>query len=158
MNFTDKVCAMTATELIMAMVSGLRNKHINLDMSIVAQIRDQKKYGDATTSTTIEILGYDPFNWDKITDKTQRKWAIYSSGCTSKDDWFYENYENAINLLRSGNIVQYNDRARIVGMPEIPLPLKKGVIAEYLWNVQEYQLRLWEKLAYSLIETKKPVK
>ena len=158
MNFTDKVCAMTATELIMAMVSGLRNKHVNLDMSIVAQFRDQKKYGDATTSTTIEILGYDPFDWEKIKDKTDRKKSIYTEEYTSRDDWFYENYENAINLLRSGNIVQYNDRARIVKMPEIPLPLKKGVVAEYLWDVQEYQLRLWEKLAYSLIETKKSIK
>lgn len=141
MKFEQKVRSMTASEIIMAMVEGLRKRHVAIDMGTFGAARENGKticYGCAATNTICEIAGV-VFTPRSIggTDARARK--------VDAEEDFLVPFELAIDSLRRGWVGGYNAIARVLGIAEItpsslPLP---GLINDYT----EEDLQAYERLA-----------
>lgn len=136
MTFTDKVRSMSAKEIIMAMVNGLRKRHTEIDMNDWGRINDQGTcFGCAATNCIIEI------------DGTKDNLFNYSE---SKTRLFFENivgdFEDAIDSLRRGNIEWYNGYATVGHFAQISNPnsIELPILTD---EYTEADLLIYEQLA-----------
>ena len=112
-SFKEKVQSMTAKEIIMAMVEGLQNPSIKVDMDTFGSVKGGICFGCAATNTVCKISGkvFDGYNiWDVI----DRGILI-----NSNPD-FLDSFESAIDALRHGGTTDvYNSYAKDVGFATI---------------------------------------
>ena len=144
MNFEQKVKSMSAHDIIMAMVDGLRNPDINVHMSNYGCARNGICYGCAATVTVMKIgnVIFDKTNIN-IEKHTQLIDCSYS---------FLSNFEEAIDSLRRGSIGIYNRRAKQYGFATIKnghFPLFRERIELPVLNTDDYKenLHFYEALA-----------
>ena len=103
-NFKERVQAMSAKEIIMAMVNGLKNPATDVvDMGTFGEVNDYICYGCAATNTICNIAGVT--NLKPIFDCH----TYMSFG--SRNVTFLYIFESAINYLRQGDIGGYNNYA-----------------------------------------------
>lgn len=132
MDFKEKVQSMSSDEIIMAMVEGLRNPMVNINMdtygsvltssSFLGLFKKQTCYGCAATNAVCQISGV-KLDVNSIDTEFKRSRAIDSpSG-------FLHSFEFAINELRKGRIDLYNCYAEDCGFAKIK---NKGFILPYL--------------------------
>lgn len=110
--FKQTVQQMTAKEIIMAMVNGLEKEHVKVNMDTYGGFRNGVCYGCAATNAICEIAGV-TFDDPQILSTDGRARFI------STDYDFIDNFECAINHLRSGYIEDYNEMAKYIGIAEI---------------------------------------
>lgn len=114
----EKLKALSAKEIIMAMVNGLRNRHTEIDMSSFGKIVGQVFFGCAATNCIIEITKLKPEEEIRIS-------------CENYSELFVK-FESAIDYLRKGGICGFNsiwDYAQIVD-PYIYLPTLENYYTE----------------------------
>lgn len=105
-KFKQKVQSMTADEIIMAMVNGLKAEHVKVNMNTYGEVRPNGKptcYGCAATNAIAEISGI-KFTPENIYRPTE---------ALKTDRYFLWDFEMAINHLRRGRVDDYNSFARI---------------------------------------------
>lgn len=122
MDFKEKVQSMSSDEIIMAMVEGIRNPQVNLDMGTFGDVvttssffglfKKETCYGCAATNTICQISGV-KLNTQTIDSDWKRSKAVNSP--TS----FLRYFEYAINELRKGRVGLYNNYARDLGFARI---------------------------------------
>jgi len=112
LSFTEKVQSMSAKEIIMAMVQGLRDPKVRVNMSYFGGSANDICYGCAATNTICEISGkvFTPYN---INNTLQRSEFI------GVDFDFLKCFEHAINYLRIANLYEYNRVALAIGIATI---------------------------------------
>jgi hypothetical protein len=108
-SFKDIVTSMSAAEIIMAMVNGLKNPYTVVDMRTYGQIKMVNKrqvcYGCAATNTICAIAG-------ELIDVSREGRCMYGGP-------FLMKFEAAINALRTGDITWYNFLAGPLGIQTI---------------------------------------
>ena len=132
----EKIKKMTAAEIIMAMVEGLRNPVTEIDMDTYGEVRKNGKmkcYGCAATNTIAKIAGLDNkwlvknlVNREKTTRGVTGFSRINYNVETTVAD-FIDDFEYAINVLRKGNVDGYNYWVGTIGVATI-----KDLPDEYL--------------------------
>ena len=141
-NFKEKVQAMSAKEIIMAMVEGLRNPVTKINMGTYGEVDDGVCYGCAATNAICKIgkisldefLKIDPCN------------SMQGFTKNLDDRKFIDYFENAINYLRRNYIREYNAYADIIGIAKIVIT--DGHILPYLDDgYTEEDLQKYVKLA-----------
>lgn len=112
-KFEDIVRRMTAKEIIMAMVDGLKNPAVNVDMSTFGSydIYNKACYGCAATNAICKISNH-VLTFSEIDNKNR---AI----TVNSDYSFLHAFERAIDNLRKGDILRYNNTASIIGIATI---------------------------------------
>jgi hypothetical protein len=109
-DFKEIVQAMSAKEIIMAMVNGLKKPYTIIDMSTFGSENFFGDcYGCAATNAICEIYGTIP---------GEMKCGFSESGISS-DILFVSRFEFAIDHLRLGDVISYNRIARLAGFAEI---------------------------------------
>lgn len=127
----DKLVSLSAKEIIMAMVNGLRKKHTNIDMTTYGRVVSGVCYGCAATNCIIEATGIDPFEEICIT-----------SNLGSSKGILYK-FESAVDSLRKGCVSDFNS---IWNYAEIYR--SEGLCLPYLYSCYtEYELEQYERLA-----------
>lgn len=124
-NFAATVRAMSAKEIILAMVESLQNPVTVINMGTfgyteTADTEDTICYGCAATNTICKIAGIDNkkdflYYWDEAFCD----WS-YDKLATNYD--FMYSFERAINYLRCGIIDLYNIEAKSIGIAVIKCP------------------------------------
>lgn len=114
MNFEEKVQSMSGSEIILAMVSGLKKRHVAIDMSTLGfwDARSNICYGCAATNAICEISGK-TFAGHNINTANFRAGFI---GCSTD---FIVDFELAIDNLRLGDIFGYNAWASSIGVAKM---------------------------------------
>lgn len=113
MVFKEKVQSMTAKEIIMAMVNGLKKEHVKVDINTFGCVEDDVCYGCAATNAICEISGK-VFTADNIKGWQNRGFFIGRENIN-----FVAGFETAIDVLRSLNIYYYNRIAEEYGFATI---------------------------------------
>lgn len=150
-SFEEIVRAMSAKEIIMAMVNGLKNPSTKINMDTFGYSKHNWFthgfglkpicHGCAATNAICQIAGV-KFTPDDIAETWTRSSAINSSIT------FLNLFESAIDELRKGNIFQYNllasrgKFAKIKNVTEISLPRLEN-------NFSKKQLKVYEELAFT---------
>lgn len=144
MMFEEQVRSMTGKEIMQAMIDGLTNPKIRIDMSSYGDVKFEPSFvffkrtvcvGCAATNTICNIAKT-TFNKESIATRTSR-----SSHINCSYD-FLSTFEFAIDCLRKGNIEQYNDFARKIDISEISVlnkHLPELTTTEYKENLHFYQ-------------------
>lgn len=141
MNYTElekKVKSMSAHDIIMAMVDGLRSPRTVIDMSTFGSIRMGICFGCAATNAILHIMDVDKEKEvvDHILECESQAYSLLVLG----------QFENAIDCLRRDRVDLYNRYAMNGGFaPITPIPGQ-----ELPWlgdNYTENQLKEYEKLA-----------
>jgi len=115
-TFEEKVRAMSAKEIIMAMVEGLRNPVVKVNMYTFGESHiDGTCYGCAATNAICKISGL-VFTNNSIGSMAYRSRYI---GC---DFDFLDCFESAIDSLRCGNLDYYNECADVINIAKILNP------------------------------------
>lgn len=150
-TFEQRVKAMTAPNIILAMVRGLRRQWVKVDMNSYGHAVNGTCYGCAATNAVCEIAKKS-FPPDSILDTEVR--AMFVNSDFDFMDWF----ESAINVLRKGDVESYNRAAGRIGIAKIVLPASFPKLP-YLHSYDlEENLPAYEALAkaqYSRAEDKK---
>jgi len=114
-NFKEKVQAMSAKEIIMAMVNGLKKQHVNVDMLTFGYVKNGICYGCAATNAICEINGI-PFSNSSISEFPDRVKFLFSDIPEDQSTLGYEEFlmkfEVAIDKLRRGRTYEYNQLAK----------------------------------------------
>ena len=118
MTFEQKVKSMTAKEIIMAMVEGLRNPTTEISMSCYGQVIEGVCYGCAATNTICNIGGYAVEDLISYSTKSNSFLSTISREDLTQGE-FVGVFEEAINDLRLGEISSYNLRAERHGFATI---------------------------------------
>ena len=112
-DFKNKVCSLSAKEIILAMVNGLKNKHVEIDISTFGKVidSDPKKdspvfYGCVATNCIIEINDGVIHNLNGT--RKERYLSVHPNDIQGR---FVMYFETAIDALRKGDIYEYNIRA-----------------------------------------------
>ena len=116
MTFEQKVKSMTAKEIIMAMVEGLRNPTTKIDMMTFGQVKNGVCIGCAATNTICNIGGY---TVKDIRNNTYGITRPVLSRTKMTQCHFVGYFEDAIDELRSGDILGYNLAAEEFGFATI---------------------------------------
>lgn len=114
-NFKEKVQSMTAKEIIMVMVEGLRNPVTEIDIHSFGDVRDGICYGCAATNVICKIGN---INEEEFLEVKPEGTMLYF-GKSEGEREFLDKFENAINSLRRGSICVYNMRAGDIGIATI---------------------------------------
>lgn len=102
----QKIKSMTAKEIILAMIDSLKNPVTKIEMSTFGYKERGICYGCAATNTICKLGDLDPHIELGEYDLFQgRGYVMYNK------DGFLDNFENAIDFLRQGDIESYNDIA-----------------------------------------------
>ena len=144
MNFEQKVKSMSAHDIIMAMVEGLKNPSIGIEMQSYGICKDNICYGCAATVTVMNIADV-TFNESTIKQDKHCKAVGSSFG-------FLASFEDAIDMLRRGNVKLYNIIAKHNGFATIKqwhIPILQKKIILPILNTEDYMynLRFYEALA-----------
>jgi hypothetical protein len=142
-NFEEVVRAMSAKEIIMAMVEGLKNPITEIDMDTYGRIARHDEsvcYGDAAANTICHIAGVTTQEFINGLQGHHNE----SYGEVNRE--FLESFELAIDYLRTGDIDTYNALARPINIAFIYNPC--GIELEPLYNdYTEEDLEAYVKLA-----------
>lgn len=142
--FEEQVRSMTGKEIMQAMIDGLTNPKIKVNMSSYGDVKSDPYFiffkrdicvGCAATNTICNIART-TFNKKSITTRTSRSSHI---DCSYN---FLLTFEFAIDCLRKGNIEQYNNLARKIDISEISVLnkyLPELTTTEYKENLHFYQ-------------------
>ncbi len=142
MNYAElekKIKSMTAHDIIMAMVEGLRQPRTVIDMDDFGYIKDSICYGCAATNAILHIMEAGD---EEAVDHVHGR-ASFAYGTLEK-------FELAIDQLRKGRVHLYNyyaelyDLAKIVPMPGLELPPLRN---NYMSRYKGKQLNEYVKLA-----------
>jgi hypothetical protein len=131
-HIEEKIIGLSAKEMIMAMVNGLRKRHVCIDMSTFGRKSNGVCFGCAATNALIEISG--------ISAEEAVDLSVFS--CKSV---IISDFETAIDSLRCGDIYFCNiylEFPEIVNPENIYLPI---LMDDYT----EDELQQYEKLANS---------
>ena len=111
-SISEKISSMTAKEIIMSMVEGLRNPTTEINMRTFGKVVDGVCFGCAATNTICKIGGYTTTNLLKV------------DGIASNLDGslMVMHFEWAIDELRRGRLDNYNYQAGKGGFAKIILP------------------------------------
>lgn len=143
-SFNKKVQSMTAKEIIMAMVEGLRHPVTKIDMSTFGQVVEGICYGCAATNAICRISDIDKKEFLRISPDN----AMSIIGDSVEEVGFISNFELAIDYLREGSLKNYNYMALsehfalIHNDEDIPLPYLND-------DFTQEQLNQYVKLAES---------
>ena len=141
MNFEETVKSMSIKEIIMAMVRGLRNPRVKVDMSTLGRVIDGVFSGCAATNTVCEIMGK-TYGTDVIEDVRSRSKFI---NC---DVDFLDKFETSIDTLRHAETLRYNKKAARAGMALMTIePVELPYLCNYYTSAE---LDTWEKYANTL--------
>ena len=124
-SLSEKVKYMTSSQIIMAMVDGLKEPTVKIDMSCYIQIKDNVCYGCAATNAICKII-----DLKELDVKQAQKYYWNSYGrrgpgslkliySNAYDIIFVDAFENAIDNLRKGLITDYNSIAKRNGFAMI---------------------------------------
>lgn len=107
LNFEYKVRSMTAKEIIMAMVNGLKNPAVEVRMDVFGGILNKLDgsvicVGCAATNTICNISASKVFTAQNIA------WRVDRSAVLQSSYYFLDSFERAIDCLRKGNLTDYN--------------------------------------------------
>lgn len=139
-TFEEKVRAMSEKEFILAMVNGLKKKHVKIDMLFYGYSYEEICFGCAATNAICEING-EKFTKDNINSPRERSLFIKSN----LD--FLINIESAYNALRGGEIKDCNMHLKKAGLSiRIKNPL--DICLPYLSSATyTHYLHIYEQLA-----------
>lgn len=112
MTFKETVLAMSAKDIIMNMVEGLRHPSLKVRMNMFGQVIDGVCFGCAATNAVCQISGK-TFTEGNIVNRLDRSIFI------EVDYEFLSNFEEAMDRLRCGLIHNYNYIAKIIGLATI---------------------------------------
>lgn len=141
-KFKEKVQSMSAKEIILAMVAGLRNPVTKIDMRTFGEARQNGKlvcYGCAATNTIATISGI------KWTPKNIGEGPGDRAKAVKTSYDFLDGFEDAIEGLRVGNISEYNDYA--VGHEFAVISVRSHQLPILTNNYTEADLKAYVKLA-----------
>src|SRR5690606_21457874 len=110
-EFENKVKSMTAHDIIMAMVDGLRNPRTKIDMDTFGKMEDGICYGCAATNAILSIM-------DANTAEEVVAHVLNTAYMCYRSDFRYQ-FENAIDHLRRGSVILYNQYAVQYGFAQI---------------------------------------
>ncbi len=104
-TFEQKVKAMSADQIIMALVDGLKKPKVEVRMRPVGEIRNDICYGSVATCTVLQIaqVEADPRLIKRAQDRAEMVNGNWS---------FVITFEYAIDCLRKGNVAEYNKQAK----------------------------------------------
>lgn len=130
-----KIKSMSAHEIIMAMVEGLRKPRTEIDMRTFAAKNNDICFGCAATNAILHIINADD---DEVKSHITYRYMHNEDPLCA--------FEIAIDCLRRGNLLHYNACAEGSGFAQItPIPGQK---LPYLGNdYTEEQLQAYVKLA-----------
>jgi hypothetical protein len=110
-TFEEKVKAMTSRQIIMAMVNGLKNPKVKVDMISFGKSVDNVCYGCAATCAVLQIADVKPV--PALMDMSEHNELL-------DGDWlFIAEFETAIDNLRRNKVQEYNKIARKRGFATI---------------------------------------
>ena len=114
-TFKEKVQSMTGREIVLAMVEGLENPAVEVDMDTFGDDINGKCFGCAATNTICKISGK-TFDAPSIIGTNSRADFI----TTGRQ--FLSDFEDAIDELRLGKVDQYNRFAFTCGIAQLDVP------------------------------------
>lgn len=114
MKFEDKVKSMKFTDIMQAMIDGLRNPKTEINMLSTGHSLHGRCFGCAATNTICQISGK-MFDSSNISSRESRAKLINTSS-----DFIYC-FEMAIDALRKGSYYGYNMQAVIGGFAQMPI-------------------------------------
>lgn len=154
-TFRDTVRAMSAAEIILAMVEGLEKPYTNaVKMNTYGEVDPSSYwdkipvcYGCAATNTICRIYNKKPIKkWRDFSGFTGAMDELTIKGMREDDDQFAGEFESAVNQLRQGNITEYNLMARQLNI--VTIKNKPFLRLPYLNDeYQEEDLQPYRKLA-----------
>lgn len=121
----------------MAMVNGLRKKHVNIDMGSFGKIVDDQCFGCAATNAICEISGM-TFDAGNIKVRLKRAEAVGTR------ENFLDYFEMAIDALRLGNVEEYNYWANLGQFAKVTDFGKKSSLTN---DFSEEELEFYVQLA-----------
>lgn len=134
-EFEEKIKTMSAHDIIMSMVNGLRKPRTRINMGTFGSIREGICYGCAATNATLNIMNA---NKKEVEDHSK-----YRMTHIDYPLWIFE---SSINVLRLGQIAAYNANATRFGLARItPMPGQK--LPKLRDDYTEEELKEYEKLA-----------
>lgn len=137
-KFEEKVKSMSAYDIIMAMVNGLRDPKTRIDMSTFGSIREGICYGCVAANAVLHIMDA---NKEEV-----KSHVHYRQKYEKYDNSPLRAFEYAINDLRCGLLGSYNASATRLGLARItPMPGQK--LPKLRDDYTEEQLQQYEKLA-----------
>lgn len=147
-SFKETVQAMTGKEIVMAMVNGLRKKHVKINMMSYGHKDDGVCYGCAATNAICEILGRVPEmgEWARGEDYS----VIRKRSIDATDVHFVALFESSIDDLRSACFDMYNNGASALGLPKLPEPAFELPLPYLSNDYTEEDLQKWEDYANTL--------
>ena len=141
MKFEEKVRSMTMKEIILAMIRGLREPHVKVNMDTFGAHDEGVCFGCAATNTICEIAG-------KTFDAAHIKYLPERAGFIECSTVFLDEFENAIDHLRNIRIQGYNDYAIRLKIPQMrSLYVRLPILTDYYTQAD---LDLWEDYANTL--------
>ncbi len=145
-EFEKKIKSMSAHDIIMAMVNGLRSPRTKIDMTTFGEIREGICYGCAATNAILNIMNA---NKKEVEAHSKLRSTQFRS---THDDYTLYDFEYAIDLLRCGLLESYNDYVKDLGIAQItPIPGQELPVLDN--DYTEEELQEYEKLAkYQLIK------
>lgn len=144
-DFKSHVQSLSAKEIILAMVRGLENPKVKVDMGTFGYDDDNGVcYGCAATNTICEISGH-TFKPGEIFFTSDRATAVNTNLS------FLDNFERAINALRQGDVDEYNSIAERYGFSliEDTIGISMPSICVLDTNYTQQQLDIYRLLAFS---------
>ncbi len=119
----EKIKSMSGYDIVMAMINGLKKEHVKISMETFGDALYDKQngfyicFGCAATNAVCEIAGrsYDYYNI----------FGPYRSKFMGIERAFLDGFESAIDTLRRGDIVAYNEDAVVCGFAILPVPEKE---------------------------------
>ena len=142
-KFKNVVKAMTIKEIVMAMINGLRNPHVEVNMGTYGDVKDNICFGCAATNTVCEITGK-TFTAENIEYYKDRANFI---GTNIR---FLILFEEAINDLRTGQMFSsYNRCAKQIGIAKVPY-INERSLPRLTTDYSKEELDVWEQWANTL--------
>lgn len=108
--FDEKVKAMKASEILLAMTNALEAPRFCVDMDVVVRVEAGKVYGCSGTHTISRISGL-----VLTANNSLIRWAVLDAS-----NRFMYTLETALEYLRRGLVTKYNTAAKHIGIATIP--------------------------------------
>lgn len=139
MKFEDRIKGMTAKEVVMSMVNGLRDPQTKINMDTFGKVESGICFGCAATNAVCNLMGFKTGDLPELLDG-----GFGKSNIGNKN--FVRNFESAINYLRIGNLYGCNKLLEEIKLPPIKNP--NNLKLPWLFShFNEKQLKVYEQLA-----------
>ncbi len=130
-SFKKKVQAMKASEIVQAMIDGLKKEWVTIDMFSYGHVNGKVCYGCAATNAICQITNHE-FTPEEMNEFIAKKAEdAYSTSS------FIRKFEAAINALRKGRIDIYNLYAKSIKIKTFPLSLERELGFSLPWLVNQ---------------------